>query len=226
MSQLLLERSKGGLPIDIFVDIFHPDEETPRRRPEDLNSDHQKRSVSYLTARTRREFSGFARPSLSKHFTLFGGSAPRLTRFRPQSPIPRTRLSFGGRSSVLDRVSSPFCVVLPVLENLSLRTSGPSGDPSQWISSRIAQTRTAISPLPLSEQASLSLAAGRSRSDRTGSKDKDVFAESNADTFSVCILITMPDVSAPVRQPSMHTLSEASPLPPRKQVSRTLSLVP
>ncbi|KAF9235630.1 hypothetical protein BU15DRAFT_77756 [Melanogaster broomeanus] len=65
-------------------------------------------------------------------------------------------------------------------------------------------------PFTRSSQASLSLVAGPSRSDKSGSNDKDAFAESNADMLSVCVLIAMPDVSAPVRRLSMHTSSSAS----------------
>jgi len=93
------------------------------------------------------EFDSFGYHSMSKHFTLFGGSAPSLTRlvlwgvhvdwnqpwiasasnvtdlelaFHPEDVRP----SWAQFASILRGASA--------LEKLSLRLSGPSGDPPEW----------------------------------------------------------------------------------------------
>ncbi|KAF9229911.1 hypothetical protein BU15DRAFT_84333 [Melanogaster broomeanus] len=160
------------------------------------------------------EFSSFAHPSLSKHFTLFRGSAPGLKNLAGWLASAPSRLSLELAFHPEDVRPSwtEFATILrgaPALENLGL-----------------PEPRRLARQSPLSSQASLSLVAGRSRSVRSGSKDKDAFAESNSDMLPVCVLIAMPDVSAPVHRLSMHTSNEASPPATRKQVARTSSLVP
>ncbi|KAI9464695.1 hypothetical protein HD554DRAFT_2026425 [Boletus coccyginus] len=90
----------------------------------------------------------FGNPSMSKHLTLFGGSAPSLTRLvlwgvhvdwnQPwiASASNLTDLVFAFHSEDVRPTWAQFSSILrgaSALEKLSLRLSGPSGDPPEWL---------------------------------------------------------------------------------------------
>ncbi|KAF8840611.1 hypothetical protein BDN67DRAFT_968302 [Paxillus ammoniavirescens] len=94
------------------------------------------------------ESSSFAKPKLSKHFTLFGGSAPCLKNLALWGVHIDWSQSWLASASNLVTLNleyhtedvrpswNAFATILrgaPALEKLSLRSSGPSGDPAQWI---------------------------------------------------------------------------------------------
>lgn len=90
----------------------------------------------------------FAKPDLSTHFTLFGGSAPRLQSIALwgvhvnwsqdwlQSALNLTDLEIAYHSEDVRPTWAAFSSMLrsaPALETLSLCSSGPSGHPTGWI---------------------------------------------------------------------------------------------
>lgn len=93
------------------------------------------------------EFGTFGYPSMSKHFTLFGGSAPSLTTValwavhidwsQPWiASAPNLReLGLGYHAEDVRPSWAQFATILrgaSALEKLTLYQSGPSGDPAEW----------------------------------------------------------------------------------------------
>ena len=94
------------------------------------------------------EFDSFGYPSMSKHLTLFGGSAPLLTRLvlwgvhvdwnQPwiASASKLTDLELAFHPEDVRPTWAQFASILrgaSALEKISLRLSGPFGDPSEWL---------------------------------------------------------------------------------------------
>lgn len=94
------------------------------------------------------EFDNFGYPSMSKHVILFGGSAPCLTSVVLWGVHVDWNQSWIASASKLTSLEleyhpedvrpswAQFTTILrgaPALENLSLRMSGPSGDPPAWL---------------------------------------------------------------------------------------------
>ncbi|KAG8214869.1 hypothetical protein J3R82DRAFT_10036 [Butyriboletus roseoflavus] len=93
------------------------------------------------------EFDNFGYPSMSKHFILFGGSAPCLTSVvlwgvhvdwnQPwiTSASKLTYLELAFHPEDVRPSWAQFATILrgaPALEKLGIRLSGPSGDPPAW----------------------------------------------------------------------------------------------
>ncbi|KAF9220274.1 hypothetical protein BS17DRAFT_787845 [Gyrodon lividus] len=94
------------------------------------------------------EFASFANPKLSKHFTLFSGSAPSLKIVTLwgvhvdwgqgwiASASNLVTLELAYHTEDVRPSWTAFATILrgaPALEDLNLCLSGPSGDPAQWI---------------------------------------------------------------------------------------------
>jgi hypothetical protein len=101
----------------------------------------------------------------------------------PRSSSPDTRQQQQRQPTLLSRLRFP---------DLFSRSSQPS------LSPRGARNDT--EPVP-----------GPSRSGSSNSKDTDASVDLNTNTLSICVLIAMPNVSAPVHRSSMYTSTNVSP---------------
>ncbi|KAF8837748.1 hypothetical protein BDN67DRAFT_877520, partial [Paxillus ammoniavirescens] len=110
----------------------------------------QLRTLRLYHCDEEEEFSSFANPELSKHFTLFGGSAPCLRWLAlsgvhvdwsqgwlaSASASNLTVLELAYHTEDVRPSWTAFATILrgaPALETLILCLSGPSGDLAQWV---------------------------------------------------------------------------------------------